>query len=111
MAVEDEKMNMEPSMAEITKLLQLYMVKLEVMKTGVEVLESVSDERFQYFSNKIQSMMMKRHIAKKLHQSSIKEGKDVSFTTIKKQELQVKKNELDMNCFYNKGRFDMKVVK
>ena len=84
MAVEDEKLDVAPSIPEITKLLQLYMVDIYPNKIGVEVLESISDNRFKYFNNKIHSLMMKRHIVTKLHKEHNKEDKDISLTAINK---------------------------
>ena len=61
------------------------------MKIGVEALENACDNRFMYFSNKLNSLIMKRHVVRKLHEAAGKDGKDLSMTAVKKAELKDKK--------------------
>lgn len=55
--------------------------------------------------------MMKKHIAAKLHESTGKSPKDLSMTAINKAELKEKKNEYEMNIYYNNGLMDLNKVK
>lgn len=55
--------------------------------------------------------MMKKHIVTKLHESSGKDPKDISLTAVYQAELKQKKNEYEMNNYFNQGLIDMKKVK
>lgn len=57
------------------------------------MLEGMADPRFSYFNNKIHSLMMKKHVIKKLHSETYNNGKELSMTAINKAELQGKKDE------------------
>ena len=57
------------------------------------MLENLADTRFTYFSNKLNSLIMKRHVVKKLHEAAGVEKKDVSMTAVVKAELKDKKEE------------------
>lgn len=49
--------------------------KIPLKQIGVEVLESIADPRFVFFHNKIHSLMLKKHIVKKLHEASGNQSK------------------------------------
>ena len=66
------------------------MVLVKLWQIGVEVLENAGDYRFVYFNNKLNSLIMKRHIVSSLHEASEVEKKR-SMESVAKAELQDKK--------------------
>lgn len=54
--------------------------------------------------------MLKKHIVKKLHDVSGQSSKE-SITAVNKAELKGKKDEYEINCYFNQGQVDIKKVK
>ena len=61
------EMNESLSGQAIAKLLELYMVHLEIIQRGVEKMNSLMDIREAYFKNKVQLLMMKNNVVKTLN--------------------------------------------
>jgi hypothetical protein len=61
------EMNESLSGQAIAKLLELYMVYLEIIQRGVEKMNSLMDIREAYFKNKVQMLMMKNNVVKTLN--------------------------------------------
>lgn len=54
--------------------------------------------------------MLKKHIVKKLHDASGKDSKQ-SIKAVNKAQLQGKKDEYQINFYFNQGQVDIKKVK
>lgn len=69
---------------------------------AVEVLESASDCRYDYFKRKIHSLMLKKHIVEQMH---FAEGKTMTKATIEeceKAELEKRKYQHEAQVYFNK---------
>ena len=95
----------------LSKLLQLYMVLLAYMKIAVECLQSKSDDRYKYFNNKIQHLMKKKVVLEEMNLKASKKLDSELLLQARKNQLNNKKQEYDMQMYLSSQQVNRKRVK
>lgn len=97
MAIEEDSKPLGSSkIDDITRLIQLYMVRGLSAQVGVEALEGHEDQRFRFFSRKLQTLMLKKPVAEQLRSAA-----NMPLHALSPQRQQEKRQEHEIQLMYN----------
>ena len=82
-----------------------------IIQIGVEALERTGDHRFGYFSNKLNNLIMKKHVLLQLHGAIDKSNRDSFMKRAELNELKGKKEDHEMQKLINSDLASIQRVK